>query len=129
MDIELFNNITKFLEEQKYPHKLTTEADQKQWDKYTLRFHLKEGLLMKDNQQVVSADQFYPLMYLFHNDPTGGHLSADKILRKLRSRYYWPEMTKDVKAYIQSCHQCQIKQPSVKINQLHPIPPSRLFNR
>ena len=100
MNIKLFNNIIKFLKEQKYPYKLTTKADQKQWDKYTLNFCLDEGLLMKDNQRVISVDQFYPLMYLFHNNPIGRHLSADKILEKLRSRYYWPKMTKDIKAYV-----------------------------
>ncbi len=61
---------------------------------------------MKDKQWVISVDQFYSIIYLFHNDPIRGHLSADKMLGKLRSRYYWSEMTKDIKAYIQSCHQC-----------------------
>ena len=38
-------------------------------------------------------------------------------------------MTKDVKQYIQLCYQCQIKQPIQKINELHPIPPSRIFDQ
>ncbi len=79
--------------------------------------------------RVVDATQLYLLLYTFHNDPTAGHVSAKKMLEKLRSRYFWPNMTKDVEQYVQSCYQCQMKQPIRKINELHPIPPSRIFDR
>ena len=55
---------------------------------------------MKDKQWVISVDQFYSIIYLFYNDPIREHLSADKMLGKLKSCYYWPEMIKDIKAYI-----------------------------
>jgi len=38
-------------------------------------------------------------------------------------------MAKDVKQYIAACYQCQMKKPMQKINELHPISPSRLFDR
>src|SRR6266498_4144605 len=68
-------------------------------------------------------------MYTFHNDPTAGHLGYKKVLQKLLERYYWPGMAKDVNQYIAACYQCQMKKPMQKINELHPIPPSRLFDR
>ena len=68
-------------------------------------------------------------MYTFHNDLTAGHLGYKKVLQKLSERYYWPGMAKDVNQYIVACYQCQIKKLMQKINELHPIPPSRLFDR
>ena len=38
-------------------------------------------------------------------------------------------MAKDVNQYIAACYQCQMKKPMQKINELHPISPSRLFDR
>ncbi len=38
-------------------------------------------------------------------------------------------MAKDVNQYIVACYQCQMKKPIQKINELHPIPLSRFFNR
>src|SRR6266540_2935225 len=68
-------------------------------------------------------------MYTFHNDPTAGYLEYKKVLQKLLERYYWPGMAKDINQYIAACYQCQMKKPMQKINELHPILPSRLFDR
>ncbi len=38
-------------------------------------------------------------------------------------------MVKDVNQYIAAYYQCQMKKPIQKINELHPIPPSRLFDQ
>ena len=38
-------------------------------------------------------------------------------------------MAKDVNQYIAAYYQYQMKKPMQKINELHPIPPSRLFDR
>ena len=68
-------------------------------------------------------------MYTFHNDPTAGHLGYKKVLQRLSERYDWPGMARDVKQYIAVCYQCQMKKPIQKINELHPISLSRLFDR
>ncbi len=79
--------------------------------------------------RIVDVMQLYPLLYTFHNDLTTGHIFTKKMLEKLRPWYFWPNMTKNVKQYVQSCYQCQMKQPIQKINELYPIPPSRIFDR
>ena len=95
------------------------------------KYQFREETLVLKNQltkRIVPRSQYYPLMYTFHNDPTAGHLGYKKILQKLSERYYWPSMTKDVNQYIAACYQYQMKKPMQKINELHPIPPSRLFD-
>ncbi|KAF8781863.1 Transposon Ty3-G Gag-Pol polyprotein like [Argiope bruennichi] len=37
-----------------------------------------------------------------------GHMDAKKTLHNLQLRYWWPNMRKDCKAYVRSCHKCQI---------------------
>lgn len=36
------------------------------------------------------------------------HPGIKSTLRQLRSRFYWPGMTKDIKRWSKACHQCQI---------------------
>ncbi len=91
----------------------------------------KGTLVLKEQPHrcIVPRSQYYPLMYTFYNDPTARYLDYKKVLQKLSERYYWPDMAKDVNQYIAAYYQCQMKKPMQKINELHPIPSSRLFNR
>ncbi len=96
------------------------------------KYKLVESSLVLKKQfhrRIISRSQYYPLIYIFYNDPTIRYLRHKKILQKLSERYYWPKMTKDMDQYIQICYQCQMKKSMQKINKLHPIPPSRLFDR
>src|SRR6266542_4833301 len=114
------------------PKDKNSKESQVQWLKMVEKYQLEEGtLVLKDQptRRIVPRSQYYSLMYIFHNDPTAGHLGYKKVLQKLSERYYWPGMAKNVNQYIQACYQCQMKKPMQKINELHPISLSRLFNR
>ncbi|KAK6181452.1 hypothetical protein SNE40_009298 [Patella caerulea] len=58
-----------------------------------------------------------------HDSPTGGHLGALKTLEKVRSRYYWYEMKKDIEYY---CHICDICARN-KVFGRHPKAPLKLY--
>ncbi len=131
MDDKVFAFIIKYLDQGIMPKDKDSKESQVQWLQTVEKYQLDEGTLVLKNQltrQIVSRSQYYPLMYTFHNDPTAGHLGYKKVLQKLSERYYWPGMAKDVNQYIAACYQCQMKKPMQKINELHPIPSSRLFD-
>src|SRR6266498_2812333 len=132
MDDEVFASIIKYLDQRIMPKDKDSKESQVQWLKTVKKYHLNEGTLVLKNQLIrhnIPRSQYYPLMYTFHNDPTARHLGYKKVLQKLLERYYWSGMAKDVKQYIAACYQCQMKKLMQKINELHPISPSRLFNR
>ena len=60
-------------------------------------------------------------MYLVHDDPTGGHLGMNITLTKIKEKYYWPNMTKDVEYYIKTYYQCQRRQKPSTHNEMHAI--------
>ncbi|GFV17209.1 hypothetical protein TNCV_4557921 [Trichonephila clavipes] len=37
-----------------------------------------------------------------------GHMNAKKTLHNLKQRYWWPNMRKDCKIYVRSCHKCKV---------------------
>ncbi|XP_068225764.1 uncharacterized protein [Palaemon carinicauda] len=68
-----------------------------------------------------------PLLDLAHS--TESHLGVNKTYKRLFEDFYWPEMRKDIKEFIASCHHCQITgKPNEKIPpaplQSIPVPKS-----
>jgi hypothetical protein len=52
------------------------------------------------------------VMEAFHNDSLGGgHLSYDRTLEKVRTRFYWENMNDDVASWIGTCVVCQHRKP------------------
>ena len=43
-----------------------------------------------------------------HDDPIGGHFGIEKTVEVLKRKYYWPQLTRDVKEYIHRCPACQL---------------------
>ncbi|KAL2091743.1 hypothetical protein ACEWY4_011541 [Coilia grayii] len=51
------------------------------------------------------------LLQAFHDDPLAGHLGRFKTYRRLYSVAYWPNLSRDVKTYLQNCPTCQMYKP------------------
>lgn len=43
----------------------------------------------------------------YHELPLGGHLGINNTIAKIRRRYQWPNMNKDIMEYIQKCIKCK----------------------
>jgi len=57
-----------------------------------------------------------PLIDEVHSGYFGGHLGIDKTYDKLRSRYFWPGMYRDVVGFLQNCAACNMR----KLRRLRP---------
>lgn len=56
------------------------------------------------------------LLTKYHNDPIiGGHVGQKKLYEKLRSKYYWRNMTRDVAKFVKSCNKCKLNKPKIKV--------------
>jgi len=56
-----------------------------------------------------------------HNSVDVGHLGQYRMLELLKRTYWWPELKKDIKRYIQGCFKCQQNkvQHQRKAGELH----------
>ncbi|GFV94660.1 retrovirus-related Pol polyprotein from transposon 17.6 [Trichonephila clavipes] len=62
----------------------------------------------------------------FHDAPTAGHLGFAKTYDRIRKRFYWPGMYRNVVRYVMHCRECQ-RRKSVsqrRPGRLVPIPPA-----
>ena len=96
-------------------------------DGVLLRCHNRNGVLCK--QVVVPRVMLNEILRAFHDDPTGAHLSKDRMLGKIRERYFWLNQTRDVKRHCKTCLACQkLKPPHANpVAPLQPIECSRPF--
>ena len=62
-----------------------------------------------------------------HSKETAGHLGIDKTIEKIKSRFFWINLSRDVKKFIRECFDCQkVKPPKVYCKpKLVPLAPSR----
>lgn len=42
-----------------------------------------------------------------HDDPKSAHLGVQKTIDRVMDRYYWPGLTRDIKAYVKGCDVCK----------------------
>ncbi|GFW10317.1 transposon Ty3-I Gag-Pol polyprotein [Trichonephila clavipes] len=61
----------------------------------------------------------------FHDAPTAGHLGFAKTYDRIRKRFYWPGMYRNVVRYVMHCRECQRRKsvPQRPPGHLVPIPP------
>ena len=48
------------------------------------------------------------VMYTGHTIPLSGHRALATTLSRISHNFVWPNMTDDIKLYVQNCHVCQI---------------------
>ncbi|GFU55456.1 hypothetical protein TNCV_2812721 [Trichonephila clavipes] len=68
----------------------------------------------------------------FHDAPTAGHLGFAKTYDRIRKRFYWPGMYRNVVRYVMHCRECQRRKsvPQRPPGRLVPIPPATVpFHR
>lgn len=62
------------------------------------------------NLLVVPQSLRNQVLYQFHDDPLqGAHLGFTKTFHKIKDRFFWFGMLKDIKNYVRSCTACQLR--------------------
>src|ERR1044071_2208327 len=113
MEKQSYQHVLKFLQENEIPYHVKTEQQRKKFRNYCKAFEEIEGKLFWKNKfgldrRVLKEDEIQAYLYLYHDDPLSGHLGPQKVYKKLRRNYYWPNMFREIENYIRTCPQCQI---------------------
>lgn len=107
-------------------HSKREPSNKNYFDNYALK---KETLYRKDNGQlkwVVPRASRWLICKLNHDD--AGHMGTEKTLERIRRNYWFAQMNKFVKKYIQSCLNCLYMKGTrgPQAGYLHPIPKSNI---
>ena len=117
-------NIQLYLDTLKKP--LNVDGDWEKFLRKTRRYFLLDRRLWQRNptgrdQLYLTSTQRFPAIREAHDGL--GHKGIYSTRRTLLDRFWWPTLDRDVKWYINTCHQCQLRQTTkVRIPPTVPIP-------
>lgn len=57
--------------------------------------------------EVVPKSKIKHVLHQYHDVPLAGHYDAEKIIQKIRGRYYWPGMNRTITQYVRDSIECQ----------------------
>ena len=85
---------------------------------------LPSGLIATSRGQiVVPAKLQKEILDRFHSHKLSAHQGIEKTLAKIRSKYFWPKMSRDVRIFVTNCLLCARRKVSTKCKApMQPIP-------
>lgn len=98
------------------------------------QFVLQNGTLWRNTpnglRRVLTRPEVEAKLRSLHDGPTGAHFRIGTTTSKVKQRFWWPEMAKDIKHYVESCDICQRrKAPPHHTQVMHPIEVTAPFDR
>lgn len=87
--------------------------------------HVGNQVLNKINLSIVKSpilienlEEKKEIIRKYHIDPiVGGHSGTRKLFAKIRSRFFWKNMAKDVANFVKNCKECQFNKASFQVKQ------------
>ena len=135
MEDSLYNELVHFhsvtSSEGRYPERIASlEHKKRNSEKCNFRqiakpYYQVDGVLMHGACEVLQKSRLASILNAFHDNPSSGaHFGRDKTYRKIKTRYYWKGMKKQIGDYIKSCEKCFVVTPKMcaEAPPLHPIP-------
>lgn len=68
---------------------------------------LKMNILLDNTIKLYKSGDVKQALFEAHDNLMGGHKGVKKTLLKLKNKFYWKNMTNDVKNYVKNCEKCQ----------------------
>ena len=99
-------------------------------------FKLQDDVLIHEamiNEQLVTQlvipDSLIPtVLSLIHDLPHAGHPGRDKSIAMARTKYFWPNMSRDITTHVAQCVSCALNKGTVKTAPIEEYPiPTRPF--
>src|SRR5918992_1072205 len=78
--------------------------------------------------RVLKNNEIESILYMVHDHPTGGHLGIDAMYNKIKERFYWKGIKKDIENYVKTCEKCQRRGGIMNKGYLNPIKVKQPFD-
>lgn len=75
--------------------------------------------------KITSQSDKEKIIQKYHDDPVwGGHPGITRLLKKIRRKYHWRNMTRDISRYVKRCDKCQKSKVTIKTKEPFIITPT-----
>ncbi len=99
------------------------------WNFSNIQRGVKKGIppTIKEKEEIYTGANGSPIFFKknaikeYHDSLLAGHLAFLRTYFRIRDKFYWPEMMKDVKKYCKSCEVCALQRKVLTRAYLHPL--------
>ena len=129
---EMLQRIQHFLETLELPPTKSNQ-ERRRFIQRASKFFVRDHVLYKRNgslaplKVILSLRSRQKLLEGAHDQL--GHRGEFGVMQTLKERFYWPSMWNDVRKYVRSCHQCQIRSVRKAEVPLTISTPSTIFTK
>src|ERR1044072_713418 len=89
------------------------------------KYRLEKGILykLKDGKRlrVIRKYEFEGIMYLMYDHELSAHFGRKTTYEKVKEKYWWKGMIKDIEEYVKTCDDYQKRNKPVRKHELNPI--------
>jgi len=132
MNRELYWALTQYLSTFKVPEN-TTQTVKRETEKIASGYLLDNGILYKKHKGkkllVIPEQKLNQILKATHDHPLAGHAGINNTISRLKEKYYWKTMYKDINNYIKTCDICQKRRLEKETEELKPIRPPTAFSK
>lgn len=77
-----------------------------------------EIIIVSQPKLISEKDEREQILKRYHNDPIhGGHIGQKRLYAKLKEKFYWKHMIKDIAKYIKTCDKCMLNKAKIKTRE------------
>ncbi len=106
MNINEFQEIYEYLKYKKYLQNIQKRNIKERFKNKIKRYLLINNQLYYEKEEkklkVIKRFELKPILYMMHDDLTVGYFATEIIYNKIKEKYYWPKIYKDIKIYVES---------------------------
>jgi hypothetical protein len=135
MDPTTYTELYNYLMEQTFPEGLSSR-DQRKMIARAKHLFVRDGKIYKRGRKkddppvrLIRREEVERILHNVHADPMAGHFSFKGTLKRVESRYYWPQMGNDIRNYVETCRVCQQHGGGRSQTPLHPLKLAQPFDR
>lgn len=73
-------------------------------------------IIIRETPKIINNnDEKREIIKQFHENPIiGGHAGRNRLFFKIRAKYRWKNMSRDIRNYVNQCHECQMNKAKTK---------------
>ena len=79
------------------------------------QFTEKGEQIYQEDKRLIPRSQVLRVISIFYDLPTAAHQSKNAVWEQIKKRYIWNRMYGNVKEYVKTCYECQMRGDQGKI--------------
>ena len=99
-----YKEVVRYKETEEIPKRV---KEKEKWREWAEEFKEKNDQIYYNDRRIIPKEEVNWIISMFHDDLTMAYQNKGEVIWRIKERYLWPNLAKDVKEYVKTCYACQ----------------------